>query len=180
MKVIATTASAIKVNSIQKILKPSSIISISTAGAALPAQPINSGFWCCSERINYVKSLIKTEYDIIVSIENGIDTINHFDKGGDHGHFVDICYVIIEDRQGNRYSAESYGIPIPCSFVNEAQLSTSTDYKHQMFGYEVTAGSRIHLKYPEIMSDDWMKHPLFFGKSRSFQIEDALMKCAKK
>lgn len=198
MILVATTTSKIKLETIQKVFAPTQLIPVSTADANLPAQPINSGLQCCRERIDYVKrwgvnspspptvdagqhfmlpdvkQQVK-EYDWIVSIENGIDTIHYFEKGGDHGHFVDICYVVLEDRHGRRYEASSFGIPIPIKFVDAARAATSSNYRHRDLGFEVTAGSMIHQLHPNIPADNWMADSLFGACDRRQQIEDGLI-----
>lgn len=113
-------------------------------------------------------------YDYIISIENGIETLNHFDKGGDHAHFLDLCYVVLETKDGTRQEAESYPIPIGNCFINQAQAATSSNYKYADLGFEVTAGAMIHQAHPDIPADDWMADPRFYGRSRVHQIASAL------
>src|SRR3989338_2798833 len=141
MHCVVTTTSKLKLDAIAASVSTAHLTGISTADADLPAQPINSGRRCCHERIDYVKSqLVRADiadYDYIISIENGIDTIRYFEKGGDQEHFVDICYVVIENRDGVRFEAESYGIPIPIRYVEAARRATSTNY-HEL-GFAVTA-----------------------------------------
>jgi len=177
MIVITTTKSSVKLEAIKKILNPSSIISYSTENAGLPAQPVNTGLICCHERINFIKSmndLSNIKYDYIISIENGIDTINHYEKGGDAYHFVDICYIVIEDNLGNRQEYESVAIPIPTKYLEKAQNATSANYKYRNLGYEYTAGSMINKEFPHIDSTNWMNDPKFGGFSRVKQIESAI------
>lgn len=174
---ITTTKSAVKLDAIKKLLNPSQTISYSTENAPLPAQPVNSGLICCHERINFIKAnndLSNTKYDYIISIENGIDTINHYSKGGDSLRFVDICYVVIEDNLGNRQEYESIAIPIPNKYLEEARNATSPDYKYRDLGYEYTAGSMINKEFPNINSANWMGDLKFGGFSRIKQIESAI------
>lgn len=195
MQCVVTTTSKLKLAAIATSVSSAHLTGISTADADLPAQPINSGRRCCHERIDFVKRQLTSNshsgldidkkkelavkvggegsgYDYIISIENGIDTIRYFEKGGDQEHFVDICYVVIENRDGVRFEAESYGIPIPIRYVEAARRATSTNY-HEL-GFAVTAGSLIHQHYPHIPADNWMADPLFGGKSRMDQIQNAL------
>jgi non-canonical (house-cleaning) NTP pyrophosphatase len=178
MIIITTTKSAVKLDAIKKLLNPSQIISYSTENAPLPAQPVNSGLICCHGRINFIKEnnliLNNIKYDYIISIENGIDTINHYSKGGDSSRFVDICYVVIEDNLGNRQEYESIAIPIPNKYLEEARNATSPDYKYRDLGYEYTAGSMINKEFPNVDSANWMADLKFGGFSRINQIESAI------
>lgn len=175
MKIVTTTKSAVKLAAINKVFNPKEIIPFITTDAPLAAQPMNTGLRCCNERIDYVKATNELgEYDLIISIENGIDTKTHFKKGGDHQHFVDICYAVIEDKDGNRYESESFAIPIKMKYVENARKKTSSNYKYSDLGLEITAGSMIAEEFPDIDHADWMKDPRFFGKSRVEQIESAL------
>ena len=183
MIIITTTESKVKLQAITDILNPTKIIPLSTSNAKIPSQPINSGEQCASFRIDYVKSnypIVKeTNYDFIISIENGIDTLDYMTKGGDHMHFVDVCYVVIENKIGKKYYSESYAIPIDMKYVYEARKLTPTNYECRDMGLSVTAGSIINKYYPDVPADDWMKNEQFYGVSRIYQIEDALNNCLK-
>jgi non-canonical (house-cleaning) NTP pyrophosphatase len=183
MIIITTTKSTVKLDSIKKCLNPSKIISFSTENADLPNQPINSGLVCCHKRIDYIKSngdlnSLNADHDFIISIENGIDTINHYSKGGDYCNFVDICYVVIEDKNGNRQEFESIPIKIPRKYVEKARNMSSANYIHTDLGYEQTAGKMISLEYPHIDHANWMKDSLFGGVCRTKQIESAISQIA--
>lgn len=182
MDLVICTESKIKVSAVTDVLKPQHIITSNTSDAPLPAQPINSGLSCCHQRIDYVKSSFNKSYDLIIAIENGIDTITHLNKEGDHKKYVDICYVVIENHQGNRYEGESvdHYIPIPKKYVDRAREVTSSNYSYGHLGYEVTAGDLIKQDYPDIDNSNWMLDSRFYGISRSEQIKSALYNCVKK
>jgi non-canonical (house-cleaning) NTP pyrophosphatase len=177
MIIITTTKSDVKINAIKQALEPLSIITYSTENAQLPAQPINTGLLCCNRRIDHVKNMnddIKsTGYDYIISIENGIDTIDHYGKGGNSNNFVDICYVVIEDKLGNRQEYESIPILIPRKYVEQARKATSPNYQYSDLGYEYSAGNMINNEFPHINSANWMADPMFGGFSRIDQIISA-------
>jgi non-canonical (house-cleaning) NTP pyrophosphatase len=176
MIIITTTKSDVKLSAIKEHFKPTSIITYSTEFAELPAQPINSGLICCHRRIDHIKAendINSTNYDLIISIENGIDTINHYNKGGDLNNFVDISYIVVEDKLGNRREYESIPIPIPRKYVEQSRKATSPNYKHYNLGYELTAGSMINKEFPLIDSANWMADPIFGGYSRKSQMLSA-------
>jgi non-canonical (house-cleaning) NTP pyrophosphatase len=109
MNLVVCTKSNVKLEVVRDLLSPRTIETCDTNQAHLPEQPINSGLYCCHQRINYVHTQMdyKLDYDYILAIENGIDTIDHLSKEGNSDNYIDICYVVIEDKYGNRFQGES-------------------------------------------------------------------------
>lgn len=127
MNIVVTSQSKIKLDAVKQSF-PKANIQGAKSSALLPAQPINSGLICAHSRIDGL--ILPKCADLIISIENGIDTINHWEKGGDGNHFVDICYVVAQLPNGQRVEAESFAIPIPASFVRQAR--EATDLKNSL------------------------------------------------
>lgn len=164
---IATTISPLKLEVLREYYP--SMVGVE-CNADLPSQPINSGLVCARARID----ALPEKSELVISIENGIDTINHYELGGDFHHFVDVCYVVLQ-QGGQRFEAASFGIPIPKKYVLQAQAATTANYPMRHLGYEFTAGQFIAKEFA-CPSNNWMALPHFGNHDRRDQIRDALGK----
>ena len=165
MRVLVASTSAVKLQAVREIWPEVEGIAIAHA---LPAQPINSGLVCAHRRLD---ALLSQPADLYLAIENGIDTIDYL-KDGDNTHFIDVCYVVAQ-RNGQRYEAASFGIPVEKRIVAQAMAQTAPNYAHRDLGLEVTAGELLH-KRDGVAADNWMADPRHGGIDRTVQIQNAL------
>jgi non-canonical (house-cleaning) NTP pyrophosphatase len=69
-------------------------------------------------RLNNAKKDYKGDYDYFVSIENGIIPIT---TDNNEEIWLDVGWVLLEEKGGKQYSASSAGVPFPNEFVNQAK-----------------------------------------------------------
>jgi len=162
LRILLTTTSELKIQAVNTFFKTIGEIQIDTChipkNINIPEQPIRTGQKCAQLRAIWVKKNYIGSYDWLISIESEILPED----------LVDIVQVYIEDAQGRSYLGESFVIPVPQQFYDEAKDNICAD------GLTVTIGERIHLTYPEIDAKNWMASTQFGGYNRVNQILSGL------
>ncbi len=138
-----------------------------TVSVPNPEQPVNSGAICCKNRLEYVMDNTGA-YDFVIAVENGI-VVTDDDK------MLDICYVIVQTKDGRQFCANDVGIKFASNWYLDALNQTPPDYPLLHLGLSVTIGSMINRAYPHISKNNWMKE--FGGKDRIVTIADQIAKC---
>eukprot|EP00029_Vermamoeba_vermiformis_P010176 TRINITY_DN5299_c0_g2_i1.p1 TRINITY_DN5299_c0_g2~~TRINITY_DN5299_c0_g2_i1.p1 ORF type:complete len:192 (-),score=36.72 TRINITY_DN5299_c0_g2_i1:166-720(-) len=69
-------------------------------------------------RLKNAKKEFKGEYDYFVTIENGIIPIT---TENNEEIWLDVGWVLLEEKGGAQYSASSAGVPFPKEFVDQAK-----------------------------------------------------------
>lgn len=162
--IILTSESTLKREAVARAFPGVEIVCRSTAGAAIPTQPINSGAECARLRTLHVKGYVPA--DLIISIENEIQHQND--------QVADVCHVRIETADGEVFLGHSEAISLPSKYLDKAQEKTPDDYPLRSLGSAATLGSCIGEEFPEIDSANWMADPRFGGLCRSVQIDQAM------
>lgn len=162
--VILTSESLLKRDVVSRCFPTSTIVCVSTSDAAIPEQPLDSGFECVRLRSQHARE--KGFSGLIVSIENEVRVMGE--------RVLDVCCVRIEDSGGRVFLGESEAIPIPFKYFERALEKTSPDYPLRNLGLECTLGSCVAEEFPQIDHRNWMLDVRFGGVPRETQIEDAL------
>jgi len=171
MKVVLASASNIKLRAVRR-LWPNVVGCDVSSATQLPAQPVNSGLRCAHARLDAL--LAAHDADLYLALENGIDTIDYAELGGDAQHFCDVCYAVAQrGRDGERREAASFGIPISKAIVAAARSATEPNYAQRDLGYAVTAGELLQRAHG-VDAANWMADARFGGVDRAVQILDAL------
>ena len=154
----------------------------------LPSQPIHSDnsdkgqgnvFKFAIERIRYASSNCKDfdGYDIVISIENGIEIDNSVREPWEPycPRFpVDVCYIVLMSTKSRTISTgKSKGIVVP---LKEFSVLES-DFELKKFadgiiGYDKTLGELLAKSDPTIDPKNWMKS--VYDIDRKTQIDQAL------
>ena len=148
-----------KVNAVKTIFPDSTINDISIA-SDVKEQPIdNETLKGCRNRINNLEKYVihnKLKYNILISIENGIDTKKN----------QDFCIIMIKDNQNfNEYNIGSF-IDLP-SYQDNKIYFVQESLKNDC---NITCGSLIEKKF-NYERNSWHTH---YGKSRYELIRDQL------
>lgn len=171
IKVCVSSLSDIKLNAVRNIFKSMFgseviVIPLPTGHNNHPVQPVNTGRKCVINRNDAMKEMLshsnrEYKYDYLVSIENEIV----FNKNNNNGYVVDLCHVLVEDKNGNVYiNSDIWNIKertasyIDLNYYVTAVLNTPGDYSQGDDGLAVTLGSILSNDYPEIPHNNWMKY----------------------
>ena len=134
MEILLCTQSEIKTEAVKQFFNHDNITCISCDDHGLPPQPLNCEQYCAKERINYCKKkMFPREYDMIISIENGI----RYDT-------EDCCTVLIESDGIIVSGSESVSISSGLYTDSEEKEYTCSLNKYRcIVGYDVTVGEKM-------------------------------------
>lgn len=133
----------------------------------------NSAFETWYEKFNNkYHQLEPNKFDLIISIENGIVT-----KKGKSTGIKNVCYVMLQDKNGNKLIKQSSGVSINPSWFNMSMTRTQKDYKFIDQGLSVTIGQLINEIYRDISTNNWMKDCMFGGNDGVDIISEVFSEC---
>lgn len=134
IKILVPTQKQLKIEAIASAFRKSFpedeiIISSIPSFSDVPRQPSNNDvFVGAVNRICNSKDFLEEDFDYIVSCEGGL--INQF------GKWFNIQVVVLEDKNGNRFSGLSSGFEVPEKYVPMALETSIRVVMDEVFGLE--------------------------------------------
>lgn len=152
MKFLLTSKSQIKLNQTKDIISNlfpnSSLNSINISSNKIPEQPLDQDIIKCAyERIMFsISSGYANEYDYIIAIESGINTISG----------EEVCISMLLDmNSGKLFRGVSYSIPTPHYFV--LKMLEDNEWNGEIYGASKTMGLCIAEVFPWVDHKRWME-----------------------
>ena len=193
-RILVTSTSALKISAVREYFAElrskigftgsPDVDGINCDALGLPSQPIHSVnsnkgqgnvFKFAIERIRYAEKTCEKieEYDLIISIENGIAIGTP--AGNENSLPLDVCYVVIMSPKSRTIVVgnSQNDIPVPLKQFEELERNYELKkFADGIIGYDMTIGELLAKLDVTIDAKNWMK--TFCGIDRKTQIVQAL------
>lgn len=165
MKVILTSKSELKINTVTRFLQQfipfDELVCVAVENPCIPNQPVGTAIDCAKLRMAQVRS---APHDLVISIENGLDV--------GEKECADVCAVVARFDKYEVCGLSDIMFSVPYEYYQQARRASK---KRCPLGMSQTVGQVIAGKL-RVPANNWMKHPSFGNHDRSDQIYLGLKK----